>query len=62
MQGEKIEAWFVFQARRQYFGKESTAYQLPTNSQKKSTHWQDELTAKYVFFFHKRSYENSCQF
>ena len=34
MQGEKIEAWFVCQARRQYFGKESTAYQLPKNSQK----------------------------
>ena len=34
MQGEKIEAWFVFQARRQYFRKESTAYQLPKNSQK----------------------------
>ena len=29
-QGEKIEAWFVSQARREYFGVES----LPTNSQK----------------------------
>ena len=24
---------------------------LPTSSHKKSTHWKDELTAKYVFFF-----------
>ena len=30
MQGEKIEAWFVSQARREYFGVESTAY-LCTN-------------------------------
>ena len=26
MQGEKIEAWFVSQARREYFDVESTAY------------------------------------
>ena len=50
MQGEKIETWFVSQARRKYFGVESTAY-LPANKfTQKSTHWQDELTAKYVFF------------
>ena len=26
LQGEKIEAWFVSQARREQFGAESTAY------------------------------------
>ena len=35
MQGEKIEAWFVSQARRQYFGAESPQLiYMPTNSQK----------------------------
>ena len=28
MQGEKIEAWFVYQAHRQYFGVEYTAYPI----------------------------------
>ena len=50
MQGEKIEAWFVSQARRKYFGVESTAYLRANKFTQKSTHWQDELTAKYVFF------------
>ena len=47
MQGEKIEAWSVSQASREYFGVEYTgkAYLLPTNSQKKTTHWQNELSA-----------------
>ena len=31
MQGDKIEVWFVSQARREYFGVESTAY-LPTKN------------------------------
>ena len=50
MQGKKIEAWFVSQSRREYFGVESTAFLSAKKFTKKSTHWYDELTAKYVFF------------
>ena len=39
MQGEKIEAWFVSQARREYFGVESTAYLSANKFTKKPTHW-----------------------
>ena len=39
MQGEKIDAWFVSEVRRQYFGVESTAYLSVNNLTKKSTHW-----------------------
>ena len=40
MQGEKIEAWFVSPASREYFGVESTAF-LSANkfTKKKSNHW-----------------------
>ena len=38
-QGEKIEAWFVYQARKEYFGVESTAYLSVNKLTKKSTHW-----------------------
>ena len=39
MQGEKIEAWFVSQARGEYFGTASTAYLSANKFTKKSTHW-----------------------
>ena len=38
MQGEKIEAWFVSQAYRKYFGVETTAFLSATTFTKKSTH------------------------
>ena len=38
MQGEKIEAWFVSQANRKYFGVETTAFLSATTFTKKSTH------------------------
>ena len=50
MQGEKAEAWFVFQASREYFGVKSTAFLSASKFTKKSTHWSDELTAKYIYF------------
>ena len=50
MYGEKIEAWFISQASREYFGVESTAFLSAYKFTKKSTHFKDELTAKYVFF------------
>ena len=49
MQGEKTEAWFVFQASRKYFGVKSTAFLSASKFTEKSTHWSDELTAKYIF-------------
>ena len=39
MQGGKIEAWFVSQASREYFGVESTAFLSANKFTKKSTHW-----------------------
>ena len=39
MQGEKIEAWFVSQSSRKYFGVESTALLSANKFTKKSTHW-----------------------
>ena len=39
IQGEKVEAWFVSQARREYFGAESTAYLYANKFTKKCTHW-----------------------
>ena len=54
MQGEKIEAWFVSQASREYFGVESTAFLSAYKFIKKFTHPYDELTAiKYVFSYVK---------
>ena len=50
MQGEKIEAWFVSPASREYFGVESTAFLSANKFMKKYTHWLGELTAKYAFF------------
>ena len=50
MQEEKIEAWFVSQARREYFGVESTAYLICQQIHKKIYPLVDELTVKYVFF------------
>ena len=38
MQGERIEAWFVSQACREYFGVESTAYLSANKFIKKSAH------------------------
>ena len=38
MQGEKIEAWFVSQASREYFGVESTAFLSANKFTKKSTY------------------------
>ena len=40
MQGEKIEAWFLSQANRKYFGVETTAFLSATTFTKKSTHWR----------------------
>ena len=48
MQGEKIEAWFVSQASREYFGVESTAYLSANKFTKKI--YPLVRTAKYVFF------------
>ena len=39
MQGEKVEAWFVSQASKEYFGVESTAFLSANKFTKKSTHW-----------------------
>ena len=50
MQGGKTEAWFVSQASRERFRVKSTAFQSAKKFKKKSVHWQDELTARYVFF------------
>ena len=50
MYGEKIEAWFISQTRREYFVVESTAFLSANKFTKKSTQFKDELTAKYVFF------------
>ena len=50
MQGEKLETWFVSEACREYFGVESTVCLSGNKFTKKSTYWEDELTAKYVFF------------
>ena len=50
MYGEKIEAWFISQTRREYFVVKSTAFLSANKFTKKSTHFKDELTAKYVFF------------
>ena len=48
MQGEKIEAWFVSPASREYFGVESTIFCLTTNSQK--IYPLVRRTANYAFF------------
>ena len=39
IQGKEIEAWFVSQANREYFGVESTAFLSANKFTKKSTHW-----------------------
>ena len=39
MLGEKIEAWFLSPASREYFGVESTAFLSANKFTKKSTHW-----------------------
>ena len=39
MHGEKIEAWFVSQATREYFGVESTDFLSANKFTKQSTHW-----------------------
>ena len=52
MQGQKIEAWFVSQASREYFDVQPAAFLSANNFIKKSTHCKDELAAKN-FFFHK---------
>ena len=64
MQGEKIEAWFVSPASREYFGVESTAFlsaskftkKLPTGNMKKSVNssvfmlcYSSEITQNMVF-------------
>ena len=50
MLGEKIKAWFLSPASREYFGVVPQLFCLPANSQRKSTHWYIRSTAKYVFF------------
>ena len=50
MLGEKIEAWFLSPASREYFGVESTAFLSANKFTKKSTHWQDELIDIKLFF------------
>ena len=52
MLAEKIEAWFLSPASREYFGVESTAFLSASKFSKKiypSVRW----TAKYVFFISK---------
>ena len=49
MQGEKIEAWFVSPASREYFGVKSTAFLSANKFTKKSTHWYDELLNMFFF-------------
>ena len=39
MLGEKIEAWLLSPASREYFGVESTAFLSANKFTKKSTHW-----------------------
>ena len=58
MLGEKIEAWFLSPASREYFGVESTAF-LSASKFSKKIYPLVRWTAKYVFF-HKWNYENSC--
>ena len=50
MQGQKIEAWFVSQASREYFDVQPAAFLSANNFIKKSTHCKDELAAKKFFF------------
>ena len=49
MQGEKIEAWFVSPASREYFGVESTAF-LSASKFSNKIYPLVRWTAKYVFF------------
>ena len=49
MQGEKIQAWFVSSANREYFGVESTGF-LSVNKYTKKIYPLVRWTAKYVFF------------
>ena len=48
---EKIEAWLLSPASREYFGVESTVSLLASKfSNLSSAHWYIRWTAKYVFF------------
>ena len=49
MQGEKIEAWLVSSANREYFDAQSTAF-LSANKLTKKIYSLVRSTAKYVFF------------
>ena len=49
MQGEKIEAWLVSSANREYFDVESTAF-LSANKLTKKIYSLVRSTAKYAFF------------
>ena len=61
MQGEKIEAWFVSQASREYFGVESTAF-LSANKFSKKIYplLKDELLN--MFFFISESMKIAVSF
>ena len=50
MQGGKIEAWFVLQANREYFGVECTAL-LSANKFKKKIYPLVRWAVKYLCFF-----------
>ena len=39
MQGEKKEAWFLFEAIREYFAVETKAFPSASKLTKKSAHW-----------------------
>ena len=51
MLGEKIEAWFLSPASREYFCVESTAFLSTSKFSKKICPLHKRSTAKYVFFF-----------
>ena len=55
----KIEAWFISPASREYFGVEPTTFLYVTNPQKIYPLVKDEVLLN-LFFFHRCSYKNSC--
>ena len=48
MQGEKIVAWFLSPASKEYFGVESTAFLSANKFTKKSTHWFFFFTSEAI--------------
>ena len=47
---KNLKGWFVYQASREYFGVESTAFLSSNKFTEKYTLCYGELTVKYVFF------------